>query len=88
MTEREDSPHSTSILQATLTKEAIICYLRVLGIRSHMSYCASLFPTATKRGKQKSQKRETQELEHTVFCLIFSLSHGQRNEGLLTLVSN
>lgn len=63
MTERGDSPHSISILQATLSKEAIICYLWFLSVTSHMTYRAPLFPTAIRRGRQNSQEQETQELD-------------------------
>lgn len=69
-------------------EEAIICYLWFLGVTSHMTYHAPLFPTATRRDKQKTQEQEIKKLEPIVFCIIFSFSPGQRNEGLLTPVHN
>lgn len=52
MTERGDSPHSTWILQAALSKQAIIWYMQFMGIRFHMTCQLPLFPTATMRDKK------------------------------------
>lgn len=46
-------PQSTFILQTILSKEAVICYLRFLGIRSRISYRAPPLSYCHQEGQTK-----------------------------------
>lgn len=79
MTERGDSPHSTWIPQAALSKQAIIWYMQFMGIRFHMT-CQLPLSYCHHEG-QKNPKPRLGNSRTRTHCFMHNFQFFSRTEG-------